>query len=236
MSNTKAIFAKTDFPKIPMQSDFDHMGMTNNYWGICGINSSLYALYLHSPMMKDRLARGGLTPSMMLAEIKVFLTVLKSEGKQTMLDNIENFTQSFAGFDKWTLANYITKINLAAEDVNSAVQKDVDSKQPGTAEKNQQMALLNDRMFSIGMPPEAVVYYLKRMCGFDNARQVPLNVTDNELIIGLYRDEKNNMHICGGLKHYVYYKDATYYSWGKSFSSIAGMERNYGGICYKIAF
>lgn len=235
MSNTQAVLSRQDFPTIPMQSDFDHMGLTNNFWGICGINSSLYALYLHCPRMQARLGRGGLTPSAMLGSIKAFLRVLQSEGKQTMLDDIENFTKTFNGFGKWNLKDYITKIDAAARVVDAGVGLDVLSSQP-SYEKKAQLALLSDPMFSIGLPPDAVVHYLQRMCGFDNAKQVPLNAAGDEFIVGLYRDEGNNMNICGGLKHYVYYKNLTYYSWGKSFSNINEMKRNYGGICYKIEF
>lgn len=207
---------------------FNAMGMTNNFWGICGINSSLYALYENNPAMRNRLARGAVTPTMMLAEIKTFLRILQADGKQSILNAIESFTRTFEGFEAFTVRSYIEKINDAAVAVSGTR---IGSHREQTAQK----ALLKDN-FSIGLPPEAVVYYLQKICGFDKAKIADLSSTDTELVLGLYRDDGDNMNVCDGLRHYVYYLNGTYYSWGKTFASIDQMKRNYGGICYKISF
>ncbi len=204
-------------------SDFDSMGMTNNYWGICGVNSSLYALYQNNSTLQTRLAKGAMTPSMMLAEIKTFLRILQAEGKQAILDEIEAFTKTFKDFGDFTIQSYIERINSIAGKFDTMAEGDA------------QKALLADPKFSIGLPPDAVVFYMQRICGFEKAKLVDLGSTETELVVGLFRDDGHNMQTYKGLRHYVYYRNGTYYSWGKQFSSIAQMQRNYAGICYKIA-
>jgi hypothetical protein len=199
---------------------FDFMGMTNNYWGVCGINSSLYALYENNPTLRGRLARGALTPTMVLAEIKTFLRILQADGKTDLLDAIRNFTRTFAGFQNFTIESYIQRIDTAVGQISSG----------GT-----QMSLLADPQFSIAMPPEAVLYYVQKVCGFDNAALIPPNSMAQEAIVGLWRNDGNNMGTYGGLRHYVYYLRGVYFSWGKQFASIDQMQRKYGGICCKIS-
>jgi hypothetical protein len=203
-------------------SGFNSMGLTNNFWGICGINSSLYALYQNNPALRSRLEKGALIPTMILAEIKTFLRMLEAEGKQSLLGEIESFTRTFNGFEAFTVRSYIERINEAAANVSS-----------GSAS---QWNLLEEPKFSIALPPNAVVYYLQKICGFDNARLVGLDSADTELVLGLWRNDGDNMNTYNGLRHYVYYRNGTYYSWGQQFASIAQMQRNYAGICYKIAF
>ena len=203
-------------------SGFDSMGMTNNFWGICGVNSALYALYQNNVALQTRLAKGAMTPTMMLAELKTFLRILQADGKQGILDEIQAFTRTFKDFENFTIQSYIERINSAAVAVDTATSGDP------------QKALLADPQFSLGLPPDSVVYYMQRICGFDKAKLVDLSSTENELVVGLYRDDGNNMKVYNGLRHYVYYRNGIYYSWGKQFSSISQMKRNYGGICYKI--
>ncbi|WP_158322691.1 putative HlyD family type I secretion protein [Acidisphaera rubrifaciens] len=176
------------------------MAVMNNKWGICGVTSSLYALYKYSAkQQKKKMAKGALTPTMMLAEMKLFLRTLQADGRQDLIGDIESFTQSFGGeYEHFTVNDYINRINYAAVMVDAVSA-------PGSKKEKAAQEAVADRDFSIALPPEAVVYYLRNVCGFGQARVVDVGAKDRELLVGLYRDEGNNMGIYGGLKHYVYY-------------------------------
>lgn len=193
---------------------FNSMGITNNFWGICGFNSSLYALYVHNPKMRAKLGQGASSPTRMLAEIKTFLRMLQAEKKTEILEAIEAFTRTFDKFENFTIESYINRINDVVDTQSDITQ---------------------DPKFSIAMPPDAVIAYLKIVCGFNNARLVDPGSSASELVLGLFRDDGANMGTYGGLRHYVYYPNGAFYSWGQQFSSIGQMKRNYGGICHKIA-
>lgn len=198
-------------------TDFDKMGVLNEGWGICGFTSSLYALYTHNPAQQARLAQGAAEPTRMLAEIKTFLRMLQADRQQKMLDDITTFTQSFGGKHKhFTITRYIERIN-------ETVTKGADP---------------NNERFGIGLPPEAVVEYLKRVCDFKNARVVDMSYDAHELILGVAdrTDKKMTMH--DGLAHYLYKRGNKIYSWGKQFGGVTEAMKGFGGkweVCVKIA-
>jgi len=198
----------------------DKMGLMNAPWGICGFTSSLYALHNHSPATKhEALEKGGESATRMLAEIKTYLRMLQAAGKQGILDSIEAFTQSFGGFGIWTIATYIERINSVV--THGAT----------TADPN----------FGIGMPPAAVVDYMKRVCDFPNAREIPVKTVVPEMILGMGTDALG-MSLYDGLGHYLYSLNNRIYSWGNQFADphtamngVAGVPSDRWKIVRKIA-
>ena len=175
------------------------MGTLNNRWGVCGFTSSLYALYESSPSLRAELTDSAKVSTRVIAEIKSFLRQLEADGDALMLAEIATFTGTFPGFGGFTIAEYIRKINAVAASGASYAQGD----------------------FSIAMPPEAVVAYLKYI-GFRNARILAPTaslVGKTELVLGL-ADPDNKLVSYNGLAHYVYQKGAKIYTWGRQFDSI----------------
>lgn len=180
-----------------------NMGVLNQGWGICGFTSSLYALYANRP--DGKLAQAALVGSRMLAEIKTFLVMLQANGDQTTINDIEAFTRIFPGFSAFTVSGYIQKINAIAN--LSAVNT-------------------SDATYSIALPPNAVVQYLKIMCGFSAAREIPLNQTRQELIIGV-RESGGRTSPYGGLCHWMYQRPGAIHSWGQVFSTVSGADAKF---------
>lgn len=184
------------------------MGTLNNRWGVCGFNSSLYALYEHNPHLRAGLTSAAKIDTRVAAEIKSFLKMLEAEGNAQLLSDIESFTRSFGG--QWvgfTIAGYIRTIDVEA------------AKEGGKFKAKMRPDL------SIGLPPHAVVAYLREVTGFPGARVLtePLGgnfVTGSsasEQIVGV-RDP--DMELYNGLAHYVYVNHGVVYSWGRQFHSV----------------
>ncbi len=191
----------------------DNMGVMNQGWGICGFTSSLYALYTNKPSEQVKLAQGGGTPTMVLAEIKSYLRMLQADGRQDLLGGITSFTRSFGGvFAGFTIDDYIARIN--------------DVVKIG--------ANVGDAKFGIAMPPDAVVDYLKRICDFGGARLIGTGDACSECILGVYETANpGSMH--KGLKHYLYSLNGTIYSWGNQFADVDAAMGAGWAVCYKIA-
>lgn len=194
----------------------DDVGILNARWGICGFTSSLYAVYNNKPG-SDAESAAFKKPSAVLAEIKRYLEALKTAGRQTLLDDIETFTKSFPGFEHFSMANYLNQLG-------SVLMPHI---------------ILNQENFSIGMPPHAVVDYLQRMCGFPQAELMAAGGDAKpEKIIGVFRTSSPPRPY-GGLAHYFYYKNGTWYSWGKQFGNLADaskeVPRPYDGISHYIS-
>lgn len=191
----------------------DNMGVMNAGWGICGFTSSLYALYTNKPSEQVKLAKGGGTPTMVLAEVKSYLRMLQADERQDLLSGITAFTRSFGGvFAGFTIEDYITRIN-------------------GVVSLG---ASPTDEKFGIAMPPDAVVDYLKRVCDFGGARLVDPGDACSECILGVYKTASpGGPH--KGLKHYLYYLNGTIYSWGNQFASVDAAMGKGWDVCYKIA-
>jgi hypothetical protein len=190
----------------------DDMGVLNEGWGICGFTSSLYALYSNNPTQQLKLAEGGRTPSMMLAEIKTFLKMLQGDERADLLQAIQTFTRSFKGFSGFTIEGYIKEINQIR--ANQAVNT-------------------KDSKYGIALPPDAVVDYLKRLCDFKNAKIVELDSPSTEFIVGVATPSRP-AGTYKGLAHYMYSSKGTIYSWGRQFKSITDANKEFS-LCYKIS-
>jgi hypothetical protein len=181
------------------------MGTLNNRWGVCGFTSSLYALYENSPSLRAQLTESAKVSTRVIAEIKSFLRQLEADGNAKMLTEIADFTRSFEGFGGFTIAEYIRQIDAVAAKGASYAKGD----------------------FSIALPPEAVVAYL-RYIGFRNPQVLPTGADltgKNELVLGL-ADPTGKLTQYGGLCHYVYQKGSTVYTWGRQFTSVAEAGKN----------
>lgn len=188
-----------------MGTSIDNMGVVNSRHGICGFTSSLYALYTRSP--RASLSSGARVDTRMMAEIKTYLNMLKAEGRSDLLSAIKDFTTSFPGYGGFTIDGYIQKINNAV--------------------------ILGVSDFSIAMPPDAVVDYLRRACDFKTSREVDVGTAGIEFILGV-RDASGASTPHKGLIHWVYYLNGTVFSWGAQFGggneidSVAAAGRSQG--------
>ena len=172
----------------------NNMGVLNNDWGICGFTSSLYALYSHSPRLQSHLSSAAPIKTRMVAEIKTYLKMLEADGRVDLLNAIQTFTRSFGGaYKDFDLDDYVKEINKVVTDGAGG-------------------------NFSIGMPPDALVDYLRRVCDFKSARILTGKLPDPpELILGCCRA---GMRMYNGLAHYVYQLNGKIYSWGQEFGTI----------------
>lgn len=111
------------------------MGTLNNRWGVCGFNSSLYALYEHNPRKRADLTSAAKVDTRVAAEIKTFLKMLQAEGNAKLLSDIEAFTRSFGGKRAgFTIAGYIQKIDAEAAKEGGEIQsQDAPGPFPGFA-------------------------------------------------------------------------------------------------------
>lgn len=189
----------------------------NRDWGICGFASSLGALY-EAGIVKgavDTAVDKGHLSTRLLAEIKSYLVILKAEGEMSLLNEIERFTQSFQGFEGFTVDNYIAKVNTIG----------------GLTEQQ-----IKDKDFSIAMPPNAALDYLKRIGEKKNSRietgggvSYPSNV-----ILGLC-DPGKASNDWKGLVHWVYKKSTSeIYNWGQKVSQEELMNQGNWQIGYQI--
>lgn len=168
----------------------------NKDWGICGFASTLGALYKQG-IFKDTIKRAVSRhefDTRLLAEIKTYLVILQSEDKNILLNEIQKFTRTFGGiYSGFTIQGYINKVNTIAVSP----------------------PLRTDKGFSIAMPPNAVVDYLKRICDVKNPTLVQCNsTTNNNVILGI--GDKRKVNEWKGLGHWVYKKsNLEIYNWGQ---------------------
>ncbi|MCS7469535.1 hypothetical protein NZK35_23020 [Stieleria sp. ICT_E10.1] len=184
----------------------EDMGILNVGWGICGVTSSLYALHSHSPSVKhSALSSLATDKSKMAGEIGGYLAEVFAQGHPKLIAEIGAFTRTFKGYEGFSVVDYLRQAKVAAS--SSAVMGD----------------------FSIAMPPDSVVDYLKRRCGFRNPSvlwqsgkgMMPASSVGaaKELIIGVGIPE---MKMYGGLCHYLYQAaNGKIHSWGEIFNDIA---------------
>lgn len=187
------------------------MGTLNNRWGVCGFNSSLYALYEHNPAMRAELTSAAKIDSRFAAEIKTFLRMLQAEGNAKLLADIETFTRSFGGqWQGFTVAGYIQQIDAEAARIGEKAKARIRSD------------------LSIAMPPHGVVAYLRKVAGFPGAKVLTnpgsasflTASTANEQIVGL---RKPGMASYNGLAHWIYLNNGVAYSWGKQFAGLQAL-------------
>lgn len=164
----------------------------NRGWGICGFASAIGALYQSGVVrqtIKQAVARHQLM-TRLLAEIKSYLVTLQSENSG-LIGEIEVFTRTFGPkFASFTVQGYIAKINSIGG-VNPSC---------------------NDSLFSVAMPPDAVVDYLHRAVGLKRAQVLNgVNQRRTNVIIGL----GTGTGLYDGLKHWVYRQKGGFFRSGK---------------------
>ncbi len=184
----------------------------NTGWGICGFASVLGFLYNNGNIKStvDKAVQDKSLKYRLLAEIKTFLTILKSEGKTKILDGIKDFTRTFPNLGNFTIEAYIKTIN---DVVNNGANE-------------------NDEKFTIAMTREGLVEYLKIIGNKPNATVTNTGTsTKDNVILGL--GDKNNK-----LKHWVYkVSNEKVYNWGEQ-KSLNDVINECGGlhIIYEISF
>jgi hypothetical protein len=171
----------------------DNMGIENETQGICGFTSTLYAVYTNRPELQDRL-KGALDmatrSTRLMAEIKTFLQMMKAAGNNDILDQITELTQTFPGYEKWSVDAYIEEINK-----------------------------LKVGNFSIAMPPEATMQYMRTAWGLQPV--LTDQVLAGDVILGLTRTGAPTNR-WKNLAHYVYQSaGGRIYSWGEQFANLA---------------
>lgn len=201
------------------------LGETNAGWGVCGFTSCMYAMYELNPTARPFLINAPQAWSVVY-EIQEYLETLQRKGEHQLIASIEEFTKTFAGFSDFTVPKYLRYIE----------DKWAECATPTSGDMNAHIK--NDSKFSIGMPPHAVVDYLKRMWNY-NATAKLANSAENG-IVGVYDPNDKNMKLYGGLRHYLYQKGNKVYSWGDTFSSVLQAGRQKVGrdyhVCCMITF
>jgi hypothetical protein len=187
-------------------SGIDAMGIENATQGICGFTSTLYAVYSNRPELKGYLDK-ALAPAdrstRLMAEIKSFLVMMQAEGKHKVLSDIEALTRSFEGYGAWTLKDYIADINKMG----------VPGSKPLAA-------------FSIAMPPESTMEYMRTAWGMRPSLVDKL--VSGDAIVGLTRTG-GPRNAWKNLAHYVYQgANGTIYSWGEQFKSLEAVNKAKG--------
>lgn len=200
---------------IYSQTDMESLGVTNVGWGVCGFTSSFYAMYDQDQSARPQIINAT-KAYRVLAEIKTYLHMLQAENSP-LLKDITAFTQSFGGqFKTFSIRGYIEEINRAAAQNLGTPQIVMDSK------------------FGIAMPPAAVADYLKRM--WQKNTNIAEGVTSslmNSGIVGVSKSAFSTQEPYHGLKHYLYYKNGTLYSWGNTYSSV---QQAMGGSAWKVVY
>ena len=184
--------------------DINEMGKVNANYGVCGITSSLYALYTHSPGQQQYFTSVGGRKAFVLGKIVEFLLQLKYTNTK-MLKEIEAFTRKFDGYGGFNIDQYL-------KTYKSWSFSDSATDPPGD--------------ISVAIHPEAVVAFLRTSCNFRNAREIPLSQTRHEAIIGV-TDGDPRFNVYKGLCHYVYKRGNTIYSWGQTFTSVADADTDF---------
>jgi len=157
----------------------------NAKWGICGFASSLAALYDTNVLNTN--VQGRDLPTRILAEIKTYLVILRSENS-LLIQEIENFTR---GFGKQWRAFRIETLIQKMNDVTNPTVVDL------------------GRGFDIAMPKNAVIDFLRRN-GKKGTHEIGLNPIETRVILGL-GDTQNK-----SLRHWVYkHKADKVYNYGK---------------------
>lgn len=173
--------------------EIDKVGQLNIRYGICGFASSLYAVYDDSPQkLKGELANEASKRQRLMAEIYGFLNAC-GKFRLELLTEITEFTQSFGGrYATFTIAAY---------------KESIKKKLAGKAKTPD---------FSIALTPNAVVYYLQMFGGYANAKVLSPTAAPARCVVGVANSGVGGPH--DGLKHWVYYRGGTIFSWGEQFA------------------
>lgn len=187
----------------------DDMGVENLTQGICGFTSTLYAVHMNRPRLQNQL-EGALDvatrSTRLMAEIKTFLQMMKAAGNDAVLGQIAELTRTFPGYDAWSVDSYIKEINK-----------------------------LGVGNFSIAMPPEATMEYMRT--AWDMRPVLTDKVLPGDIILGLTRTG-GPQNRWKNLAHYVYQSaGGRIYSWGEQFENLAEVNTKKGkdySVIYRI--
>ncbi|TCH98948.1 hypothetical protein EJV46_10370 [Roseococcus sp. SYP-B2431] len=184
------------------------LGDLNNGWGICGFTSTFYAMSSLQHGTRGALINAS-RPFNVLAEIKTFLRILQAGGKQKALSDITAFTRSFGKpYDKFTIENYISRIDNAARENLSDDE----------IKKNQ--------LFGVAVPPDQVVAYVENIWGLKCSISKGENQENG--IIGVKSKGISNLwKPYNGLVHYMYRHNQKIYSWGEVYNSIKDARKSF---------
>lgn len=206
----------------------ESLGQLNRGWGICGFTSTFYAMYQASPATRGWLVNATQVFSV-LYEISDYLKALQAV-QSPLLKDITAFTRSFGPpYDTFTVDDYIASIDGASETTRQVLEFGSD---PVT--KGLEAGLKADKLFGIAMPPQAVADYIERMWKWKaTIHEFKAGDLTSDAIVGVRNVTNKTMTMYHGLCHYLYRGGGRYYSWGKSFASLADANKNYA-ICYAI--
>lgn len=192
-----------------MTTTMDSLGRTNVGWGNCGFTSAFYAMYDLNKRVAPQIAH-AVEAYRVIAEIKTYLNLLRAGGHRQAITDIETFTRSFDGFERFTIGEYIERINEAAA-ADIAVGE-----------------LERDGRYGIALPPYVVVDYVGRVW---NARARVVETTGSggsgTGIIGV-RERNTRRRMYRGLEHYMYRSAGRIYSWGQVFGSVQAAATSIG--------
>ncbi len=203
-------------------SVMESLGELNGGWGICGFTSTFYAMYQANPGSRGWLVNATQVYSV-LYEISDYLKALQA-AQSSLLKDITNFTQSFGHpYDTFTVDNYIKSVDTASENTRQILDFGFDA-----FTQSHEQALRDDKLFGIAMPPQAVADYIERMWKW-KATITDFKAADltSDAIVGVRNVTNTNMKLYNGLCHYLYRGSGKYYSWGKSYSSLAAAKASY---------
>jgi hypothetical protein len=160
---------------------------------------------------KRALVIGAGIATKVLAEVKTYLMLLKADGNISLLNEIETFTRSFgkvgkADFSNFTIDAYIALVNKAVSRTEGDIKGDAN--------------------YSIAMPPNAVVDYLRRVWDYEASLEV-VSGGDGGGVDGIIGVSKGLMPLYGGLCHWMYRFNGRIYSWGSTFSSVHAADNAY---------
>ncbi len=198
-----------------MPKGMRQLGITNAGWGVCGFTSTFYAMYLLNDQARGQLINAT-NAFRVLAEIKTYLTILKAEGKQDLIKGIEEFTQTFEGFEDFTVDKYILHVNSAVTKTEEQIKK--------------------DDKYGIALPPDVVADYVTRIWGYDAKVKAVKNnkVGVTNCIIGVTSKDPK-MKLFDGLEHYMFKRGGYIYSWGERFNSVQeAADHGAGGAKWKV--
>lgn len=162
----------------------------NRQWGICGFCSALAAMYSTNPAMRGRI-QGAIDSNQfrtrLLAEVKTFLVLLRATGKGRLIDEITTFNRRWYpdGFDYLA---YISRVDAVVGGAFSA-----------------------NPQYTLALTPDALVYYLKEICGFRRVRWLPSDMGEDG-ILGLCTP--GSTPLLERLAHWVYRENGIVYNWG----------------------
>jgi hypothetical protein len=197
---------------------FTYLGRVNSGWGVCGITSAVYAMYVKRPAERATLINAT-RHGTVLAAIKNFLTELEAGGETRLLHEIELFNKTFRGPD-FRLYEYVHRIIDGAEEdmmnFNGIIGVD---------------EFRRKKKYGLALPPAGVARFLEKW-GFEpKIRRMKgsfLPDLGGNAIVGVKNKGKDpTKPMYDGLVHWMYRHGGKIYSWGREFDSVEDADANF---------